>query len=188
MTCVMFGEIDWNWGRWRMWCRRCKSCMLPRWSKKNIENVNYLFDVNEVDVEDVGDANDGGYAMQMRKKCKLAPSPQQISNSNTAGAHALGKWNLRMTFVHHLSLRLLRKQNAHPNLGTDIFFSFGFPKSSCKGLLCSSHINRARVYAACAECDRENIWHYFPQTVPHDDWGRPVAWNPISLEPGNSMK
>ena len=60
-------------------------------AKKNIENVNYLFDVNEVDVEDVGDANDGGHAMQMRKKCKLAPSPQQISNSNTAGAHALGK-------------------------------------------------------------------------------------------------
>ena len=56
-----------------------------------MENVNYLFDVNEVDVEDVGDANDGGHAMQMRKKCKLAPSPQQISNSNTAGAHALGK-------------------------------------------------------------------------------------------------
>ena len=140
------------------WCRGCRWC--KRW------RIRY--------------ANE--------KKCKLAPSPQQISNSNTAGAHALGKWNLRMTFVHHLSLRLLRKQNAHPNLGTDIFFSFGFPKSSCKGLLCSSHINRARVYAACAECDRENIWHYFPQTVPHDDWGRPVAWNPISLEPGNSMK
>ena len=92
------------------WCRGCRWC--KRW------RIRY--------------ANE--------KKCKLAPSPQQISNSNTAGAHALGKWNLRMTFVHHLSLRLLRKQNAHPNLGTDIFFSFGFPKSSCKGLLCSSHI------------------------------------------------